>query len=77
MQSSSLPTSVTLLLGVLAGVTLMLAAAHWQSPPPVAPLSEGKLIASRIPGARMITFDSDSHLPLEGEQPVNKPLCLT
>lgn len=33
----------------------------------IAPLSEGKLIASRIPGARLVTLDSNSHLVFEHE----------
>jgi len=33
----------------------------------VAPLSEGKLIASRIPGARLITLNSNNHMVFEHE----------
>ena len=33
----------------------------------VAPLSEGKLIASRIPGARFVTLNSKSHMLLEND----------
>lgn len=33
----------------------------------IAPISEGKLIASRIPGARLVTLDSNSHLVFENE----------
>ena len=33
----------------------------------IAPLKEGKLIASRIPGARLITLDSNSHMVFEEE----------
>jgi pimeloyl-ACP methyl ester carboxylesterase/DNA-binding winged helix-turn-helix (wHTH) protein len=33
----------------------------------VAPLSEGKLIASRIPGARLVTLNSNNHMVFENE----------
>jgi pimeloyl-ACP methyl ester carboxylesterase len=33
----------------------------------VAPLSEGKLIASRIPGARLVTLNSNNHMVFESE----------
>lgn len=33
----------------------------------VAPISEGKLIASRLPGARLLTLNSNSHLVFEHE----------
>jgi len=33
----------------------------------VAPLSEGKLIASRIPGARLVTLNSNNHLVFANE----------
>lgn len=33
------------------------------------PLEEGRLLAARIPGARLITFDSPNHTPLPGEPP--------
>lgn len=33
----------------------------------VAPLSEGKLLASRIPGAKFVTFNSRSHMLFENE----------
>ena len=33
----------------------------------VAPLSEGKLLASRIPGAQFVTLNSDSHMMFAGD----------
>ena len=33
----------------------------------VAPLAEGKLLASRIPGAQFITFNSNNHMMFEHE----------
>ena len=33
----------------------------------VAPLSEGKLIASRIPGAKLVTLNSKNHMVFERE----------
>ena len=33
----------------------------------VAPLSEGKLIASRIPGARLVTLNSNNHMVFASE----------
>ena len=33
----------------------------------VAPLSEGKLLASRIPGAKFVTLNSRSHMVFENE----------
>lgn len=33
----------------------------------IAPLAEGKLIASRIPGARLVTLESSSHMAFEQE----------
>ena len=33
----------------------------------VSPISEGKLLASRIPGARFVTFNSRNHMITENE----------
>lgn len=33
----------------------------------VAPYSQGRLLASGIPGARLVTLDSENHVPLQGE----------
>lgn len=33
----------------------------------VAPLEQGRLIASRIPGAKLVTVESESHIPLVGD----------
>jgi pimeloyl-ACP methyl ester carboxylesterase len=33
----------------------------------VVPFSQGRLLAASIPGARLVTLDSENHIPLHGE----------
>jgi DNA-binding winged helix-turn-helix (wHTH) protein/pimeloyl-ACP methyl ester carboxylesterase len=54
---------VTELLPKVSVPTLVIHARHDN----VAPFAQGRLLASSIPGARLITLDSENHVPLYGE----------
>lgn len=55
---------VTDLLPMVTAPTLVIHARHDN----VAPYAQGRLLASLIPGARLITLDSENHIPLHGER---------
>lgn len=54
---------VTGLLPKVSVPTLVIHATHDN----VVPFSQGRLLASSIPGARLVTLDSENHVPLYGE----------
>ena len=54
---------VTDLLTKVTVPTLVIHAQHDN----VVPFSQGLLLASSIPGARLVTLDSENHVPLYGE----------
>lgn len=54
---------VSELLPAIAVPTLVIHAEHDH----VVPFSQGRLLASLIPGARLVTLDSENHVPLHGE----------
>lgn len=54
---------VTTLLPKVAVPTLVIHATHDN----VVPFAQGRLLASAIPAARLVTLDSENHIPLHGE----------
>ena len=54
---------VTELLAKVTVPTLVMHSRHDN----VAPFDQGRLIASSIPGARLVSLESDNHVPLQGE----------
>jgi pimeloyl-ACP methyl ester carboxylesterase len=54
---------VTALLPRITVPTLVIHARHDN----VVPFAQGRLLASSIPGARLVTLDSENHVPLFGE----------
>jgi DNA-binding winged helix-turn-helix (wHTH) protein/fermentation-respiration switch protein FrsA (DUF1100 family) len=54
---------VTALLPKVTVPTLVIHATHDN----VVPFAQGRLLASSIPGARLVTLDSENHIPLHGE----------
>lgn len=54
---------VTALLPRVAVPTLVIHATHDN----VVPFAQGRLLAASIPGARLVTLDSENHIPLHGE----------
>lgn len=59
---------VVALLPLVSAPTLVLHSRHDN----VVPFDEGRLIAASIPGARLVSLESDNHIVLEGELAWNR-----